>query len=170
MNRTITIGLMIVVSLSMIPVRMAMATVFDSSGEAVGGESPFFRNQPPAQITPPDNFLQLPPPSTPSNGGGAVVDPDVQQQPQQQQPEPEQGTRLEEEDEDEEDDEDEEQENEEDDDNNVVFSIGDPAQQVCARFNQLSNEDKLLVIFGLTPNDQQLLLSKLSTCTFIQLD
>lgn len=162
MNWTITISLVIVVSLSLIPVRLVTATVFDSSGEAVGGESPFFRNQPPAQITPPDNFLQPPMSSAPSDGGATVADPGVQQQPQQQ-PEQEEETRNE-------DGDDEEEENGDDDDNNVVFNLNDSAQKVCAGFNQLSNEDKLRVIFTLGPDDKQLLFSKLSTCPIIRLD
>jgi hypothetical protein len=166
MNWTITISFVIVASLSLIPVRLAMATVFDSSGEAVGGETPFFRPQPPAQITSPDNFLQLPPPSSsaPSEGGGAVTDPGLQQQqqqPQQQQSDPEQGSRPE--DEEEENDE----EDDEDNDNNVVFSLADTPERVCAGFNQLSNKDKLEMIFTLVPNDRQVLLDKLSTCSSI---
>lgn len=171
MNWTITISFVIVASLSLIPVRLAMATVFDSSGEAVGGETPFFRPQPPAQITPPDNFLQLPPPSSSAapTGGGVPTDPGLQQQqpqPQQQLPDPEQVTRPEDEDEEDDEEDDEEEENEEDD-NSVVFSLGDTPQRVCAGFNQLSNEDKLEVIFTLVPNDRQVLLDKLSTCSSI---
>jgi DNA mismatch repair ATPase MutL len=171
MKRAITLGLVIVVSLSLIPIKMAMATVFDSSGEAVGGESPFFRPQPPAQITPPDNFLQLPPPSSSSapTDGAAATDPGFQQQSPQQLPEQEQGTKPEDEDEDDDEDKenDEEEENEEDNDNNIVFSLGDTPQRVCAGYNQLSNEDKLLVIFSLVPNDRHILLDKLSTCNSI---
>ena len=168
MNWTITISFVIVASLLLIPVRLAMATVFDSSGEAVGGETPFFRPQPPAQITLPDNFLQLPPPSSSAapTGSGVPTDPGLQQQqpqPQQRLSDPEQVTRPEDEDEEN----DEEEENEEDDDNSVVFSLGDTPQRVCAGFNQLSNEDKLEVIFTLVPNDRQVLLDKLSTCSSI---
>jgi hypothetical protein len=113
MKRTFTIGLVIAVSFSLMPVKLAMATVFDSSGEAVGGESPFFRPQPPAQITPPDNFLQLPPPSSSSapTDGAATTDPGFQQQSPQPLPE-QQGARSEDKDEDENEEDDEEEENE----------------------------------------------------------